>query len=137
MRRTGTNGDAAARTPLIGGGSRHHGHSWDEDETAWKRYPKHLYHLTKKTLLSNYVNVLLVFLPLGIIAGLAKWDPVTVFVLNFFAIVPLAALLSFATEQLSLKVGQTLGGLLNATFGNAVELIVRIPTNLFHFGPSC
>ena len=47
-----------------------------------------------------------------------------VFVLNFLAIIPLAALLSYATEEISLYVGQTLGGLLNATFGNAVELIV-------------
>lgn len=42
------------------------------------------------------------------------------------AIIPLAALLGFATEELSLRVGQTLGGLLNATFGNAVELIIAI-----------
>jgi Ca2+:H+ antiporter len=54
------------------------------------------------------------------------WDPTTVFILNFFAIVPLAAVLSFATEEISVKLGQTMGGLLNATFGNAVELIVRL-----------
>jgi len=42
------------------------------------------------------------------------------------AIIPLAALLSFATEELALIVGETLGGLLNATFGNAVELIVSV-----------
>jgi Ca2+:H+ antiporter len=53
-----------------------------------------------------------------------KWDPIVTFMLNFIAIIPLAALLSFATEQLSTKLGQTLGGLMNATFGNAVELIV-------------
>lgn len=82
------------------------------------------YHVTKQTLLSNYVNVLLVFLPLGIIAGAMGWSPTAVFILNFLAIIPLAALLSFATEELSVKLGQTLGGLLNATFGNAVELIV-------------
>lgn len=35
---------------------------------------------------------------------------------------PLAALLGFATEELAIRVGQTLGGLLNATFGNAVEV---------------
>ena len=83
------------------------------------------YHVTKKTLLSNYVNVLLVFVPLGIIAGAMGWSPTAVFILNFLAIIPLAALLCFATEELSVKLGQTLGGLLNATFGNAVELIVR------------
>lgn len=82
------------------------------------------FHVTKVTLLSNYVNILLVFVPLGIVAGLSGWDPTTVFILNFFAIVPLAAVLSFATEEISMKLGQTMGGLLNATFGNAVELIV-------------
>lgn len=54
-----------------------------------------------------------------------NWNPTAVFVINFFAIIPLAAVLSFATEEISLKLGETMGGLLNATFGNAVELIVR------------
>jgi Ca2+:H+ antiporter len=47
-----------------------------------------------------------------------------VFTLNFLAIFPLASLLSFSTDELSACVGQTFGGLLNATMGNAVELIV-------------
>lgn len=81
-------------------------------------------HVSYQTLLSNYVNFLLVFVPLGIVAGAAGWDPTAVFALNFLAIIPLASLLSFATEELSVKLGQTLGGLLNASFGNAVELIV-------------
>jgi Ca2+:H+ antiporter len=81
-------------------------------------------HVTKVTLYSNYVNILLVFVPLGIVAGAMGWNPTTVFILNFFAIIPLAAVLSFATEEISVKLGQTMGGLLNATFGNAVELIV-------------
>lgn len=42
-----------------------------------------------------------------------------------FQIVPLAGLLAFATEELALRVGQTLGGLLNATFGNAVEVRIN------------
>jgi Ca2+:H+ antiporter len=63
--------------------------------------------------------------PLGIIAGNMSWDSTAVFTINFFAIIPLAAVLSFATEEISKKLGNTLGGLLNATFGNAVELIVR------------
>jgi Ca2+:H+ antiporter len=90
--------------------------------------PAHVLNTTKITLYSNYVNILLVFVPLGIIAGAAHWNATLVFVLNFFAIVPLAAVLSFATEEISAKLGQTLGGLLNATFGNAVELIVCIPS---------
>lgn len=79
-------------------------------------------------LFSNYVNYLLVFVPLGMASGFFGWDPTTNFILNFLAIIPLAAMLSFATEQLSKSVGPTLGGLLNATFGNAVELIVSVPS---------
>lgn len=79
-----------------------------------------------KTLKSSPVNYLLVFVPLGILAEYLKWSANAVFWLNFFAIVPLASLLAFATEELSENVGQTIGGLLNATFGNAVELIVSI-----------
>jgi Ca2+:H+ antiporter len=81
--------------------------------------------LTYATLSRNYVNILLVFVPLGIVSGALHWSPTAVFVLNFFAIIPLSSLLSFATEELSVTMGQTLGGLMNATFGNAVELIVR------------
>lgn len=78
------------------------------------------------TLKSSPVNYLLVFVPLGILAEYLKWSANAVFWLNFLAIVPLASLLAFATEELSENVGQTIGGLLNATFGNAVELIVSI-----------
>jgi Ca2+:H+ antiporter len=77
-------------------------------------------------LFNNYVNILLVFLPLGIIAGALHWNALIVFIFNFLAIMALASLLSFATEELSKKVGQTIGGLLNASFGNATELIVSI-----------
>ncbi|KAL9053107.1 MAG: hypothetical protein Q9162_004971 [Coniocarpon cinnabarinum] len=83
-----------------------------------------IYEKTMEVLKSNHANWLLIFVPLGIIFGALHKDPVTVFILNFLAIIPLAALLSFATEELSAKLGQTVGGLMNATFGNAVELIV-------------
>lgn len=80
---------------------------------------------------SDYVNVLLVFVPLGLVAGILEWSATAVFTLNFLAIIPLAAILSFATEEISVKLGETLGGLLNATFGNAVELIVGALTPFF------
>lgn len=75
---------------------------------------------------SSPVNYLLIFAPLGILSEHLGWSSNAVFWLNFCAIVPLASLLAFATEELSEHVGETLGGLLNATFGNAVELIVSI-----------
>jgi len=135
------NGSANEETALLnglenGGASRklsirdfflNKSHTPGEDsENKFVRVPARAFNVTKVTLFSNYVNILLVFVPLGIVAGAMGWNPTTVFILNFFAIVPLAAVLSFATEEISLKLGQTMGGLLNATFGNAVELIVSI-----------
>lgn len=78
------------------------------------------------TCCSNKVNWLLPLVPLGIVAGSRGWSANWVFGLNFLAIVPLASILSFATEELSENVGETLSGLLNATLGNAIELIVSI-----------
>lgn len=116
---------ANEHTPLIGSiGYNADGQPLYQDSRPWVSYPANVAHLSWETLKSNYVNVLLVFVPLGIISGAMGWNPTAVFLLNFFAIIPLASLLSFATEEVSVKLGQTLGGLLNATFGNAVELIV-------------
>ncbi|KAJ5233900.1 uncharacterized protein N7469_005666 [Penicillium citrinum] len=80
----------------------------------------------KNILGESYTSYLLPFVFLGIIAGRQHWDDSVVFLLNFLAILPLASLLSFATEELANSVGQLLGGLINATFGNAVEMIVGI-----------
>lgn len=80
----------------------------------------------KVILFSSWINVLIIFIPLGYIANGLSWSDTAVFVLNFLAIIPLAKLLGFVTEDISLRVGQTIGGLLNATFGNAVELIVSV-----------
>lgn len=72
------------------------------------------------------MNVLLVMAPLGILSHYLHWGPVAVFLLNFAALVPLALLLGEVTEDLAVRFGSTIGGLLNATFGNVVELILSI-----------
>ena len=74
----------------------------------------------------SWINILLIAAPVGIALGASHQNFIGVFVVNFIAIIPLAALLSYATEEIALRVGETLGGLLNATFGNAVEVIVSI-----------
>ncbi|KAF8163521.1 Sodium/calcium exchanger protein-domain-containing protein [Crassisporium funariophilum] len=74
----------------------------------------------------SWLNVLLVFVPLSSIAHHMQWDAALRFSFSFFAIIPLAKLLGDSTEQMSAKLGQTLAGLLNASFGNAVEIIVGI-----------
>lgn len=75
---------------------------------------------------ANPVNVLLVFVPLGLISGWKQYNAQVTFGLNFLAIIPLAAMLSDTTEVLATMTGPTVGGLLNATFGNVVELIVAL-----------
>jgi len=92
---------------------------------------KEQYHFTlwgqfRATILGSWVNVLLIFSPIGIAVHFAKIDDVAIFVINFIAIIPLAGLLSYATEEIALRTGEVMGGLLNASFGNAVELIVSI-----------
>ncbi|KAI5859060.1 Sodium/calcium exchanger protein-domain-containing protein [Tricharina praecox] len=128
----GDAGSTEADGLLNGNGNGHHASYGGAQERPRKprrrshTFCSYLYHKLRIVLTSNYVNVFLVFVPLGILAGELGWPSTAIFVLNFLAIIPLAALLSFATEELSLEVGETLGGLMNATFGNAVELIVSV-----------
>lgn len=55
--------------------------------------------------------------PVGIIVNYLHITPVAIFVINFIAIIPLAALLSYATEEIAIRTGEVMGGLLNASFG--------------------
>jgi Ca2+:H+ antiporter len=67
---------------------------------------------------------LLVFVPVTFWLGLTHASPVAVFVVSCLAILPLAGIMGEATESLAHRAGPGLGGLLNATFGNAAELII-------------
>ncbi|KXJ96119.1 Sodium/calcium exchanger protein-domain-containing protein [Microdochium bolleyi] len=81
--------------------------------------------VTKKILFHSWINVFLVFVPVGIaVAKIPNMPPGAIFGINAVAIIPLAALLSHATESVARKMGDTVGALLNVTFGNAVELII-------------
>jgi len=77
-------------------------------------------------LLGNPLNALLLCVPLGLVSESQGWGDVATFGLNFLAIVPLANLLGYATEELAIAVGPSFGGLLNATLGNAVEMILTV-----------
>ncbi len=67
---------------------------------------------------------LLLFIPVSIAAHFLEWGESIVFVTAGIGIVPLAAYMGEATEEIAVVVGPNLGGLLNATFGNATELIL-------------
>ncbi|KAK5137543.1 hypothetical protein LTR08_008523 [Meristemomyces frigidus] len=81
---------------------------------------------TKNALFHSWINVLLIFVPIGIVVKAIGLNASLVFAMNAVAIVPLAGLLSFATESVASRMGDTLGALLNVSFGNAVELIIFI-----------
>ncbi|KAK4462898.1 putative calcium transporter [Cladorrhinum samala] len=80
----------------------------------------------REILLSSYANILLIFVPVGIAVHAAHAPAGVVFAMNALAIVPLAGLLSHATESMASRMGDTVGALMNVTFGNAVELIIFI-----------
>ncbi|KAF7363943.1 Vacuolar calcium ion transporter [Mycena sanguinolenta] len=90
-----------------------------EGEPSWKSSFRFF-------IFGSYLNLFLLFVPLSAIAHYLNWDAALRFSFSFIAIIPLAKLLGEATEQMSSKLGQTLAGLLNASFGNAVEIIVGI-----------
>jgi Ca2+:H+ antiporter len=70
---------------------------------------------------------LLAFVPIVFVAAKFKHEAHTLlFVLSVLAIVPLAALLSHATESVAAKTGDAVGGLLNATLGNLTELVIAL-----------
>ena len=75
---------------------------------------------------SPFLSSLLLFCPLGLAAPIFGFPDLLQFLTNFLCIIPLAWLLGMVTEEIALRTSQTLGALLNATFGNAVELIVSI-----------
>ncbi|KAG1143978.1 hypothetical protein G6F37_012383 [Rhizopus arrhizus] len=102
--------------------------SFSRTNSSFQSHPKHKITIGQglKTIVTcSFVNFLLVFVPIGI-ASHFVWSSTVTFIMNFLAIIPLAKLLGFATEDIALRTGEVIGGLLNATFGNAVELIISI-----------
>ena len=87
----------------------------------------------KEILFSSWLNVLLIFVPVGIAVQAAGVSKTIVFAMNAIAIIPLAGLLSHATESVASEMGDTIGALMNITFGNAVELIILwVPSFLYY-----
>ena len=79
------------------------------------------------TLRANPMTWLLAFVPVLFIAQANNPEAHTrLFVLSVLAIVPLAGLLSHATESIAARTGDTVGGLLNATLGNLTELVIAL-----------
>ena len=74
----------------------------------------------------NYIYLLLILVPIAIVGHYLHWNDTVQFALAAVGIIPLAGLIGDGTEHLAEKTGPKLGGLLNATLGNAAELIITI-----------
>src|ERR671923_2303069 len=83
--------------------------------------------LLKRHPIGTYLlNSLIVFVPISIILEFLHGDPLWIFISSGLVIIPLAGGMGKATEYLSEHLGEGIGGLLNATFGNAAELIIAL-----------
>jgi Ca2+:H+ antiporter len=82
----------------------------------WHNFPLRTAH--------TWLNLLLLALPVAITLHAIHADPLWIFIAAAVAIIPLAGALGESTEALAVYAGPTLGGLLNATMGNATELII-------------
>src|SRR3954464_8888151 len=84
----------------------------------WAKFPLRSEHLR--------LNILLLAVPVAVGLHLADAPPIAVFIASGLGIVPLAGVMGEATEALAAHTGPTIGGILNATFGNATELIIAV-----------
>ena len=79
-----------------------------------------------RALIANKLNILLLAAPASWVAEAMAPDTVTVFILAAISLIPLAGIIGLGTEELAHRAGPGVGGFLNATFGNAAELIIAI-----------
>jgi len=75
---------------------------------------------------TSWLDFLLIFVPATIALEVLQADPLLIFISAGLAIIPLAGLLGRATEHLTTHVGAGIGALLNASLGNAAELIIAL-----------
>ena len=94
-----------------------------ESNDAQPTPPEHAWYDPRQFGVLGY---LLIAVPLAILSSLFKLPEVVQFLLAGLAIIPLAGVMGQATEQLAHRLGPAIGGLLNATFGNAAELILAL-----------
>ena len=74
----------------------------------------------------RYLRWLLLLIPVAVMVEVLQWSEVLLFITSALAVIPLAGLMGEATEALAEKTGPRLCGLLNATLGNAAELIITL-----------
>mmetsp|Transcript_6526 Transcript_6526/g.9841 ORF Transcript_6526/g.9841 Transcript_6526/m.9841 type:complete len:475 (-) Transcript_6526:71-1495(-) len=79
-----------------------------------------------RLIIGRKMNLLLILVPFAVLSPILGWSDTAIFLLNFVCMMPLASLLGEFTEEVAMHTNQTIGGLVNATFGNAVEVVVAL-----------
>jgi len=82
--------------------------------------------IAKKLRVGRIFYWMLLFIPISICLALFTTNKTLVFITSILAIVPLARIVGYTTKEISLQTNPTISGLLSATFGNAIELIIAI-----------
>lgn len=80
----------------------------------------------RRYLSNNPLSILIIALPLALIANWGHWNTLWVFIFSALGVIPMAGFIGQATETLAEQTGPRIGGLLNATLGNAAELIITL-----------
>src|SRR5262245_27987550 len=77
-------------------------------------------------IMNRWLYLLLLAVPVALIAEALHAPPLATFLLAALGLIPLAGLIGLSTEVLAERLGPRIGGLLNATFGNAAEIIIGL-----------
>jgi Ca2+:H+ antiporter len=117
-------GGVTHTTPELGNGGDMHGANPNPFSRALAYIGLDLTGPEGASMLQIGIYALLVFVPLAFLVSFLHLGELPLFITAAAAIIPLAKILGTATEELVVRVGPGIGGLLNATFGNAVELII-------------
>lgn len=82
--------------------------------------------IAKKLRIGKIFYLLLIFIPISIFFGLFTKNDTLTFITSILSIIPLARIMGYVTKEISLQTNPTISGLISATFGNAIELIIAI-----------
>jgi len=82
--------------------------------------------IVQKLRIGKVFYVLLLFIPISLILYFFTKEDTLIFITSILAIIPLARIMGYSTKEISLQTNPTISGLMSATFGNAIELIIAI-----------
>jgi Ca2+:H+ antiporter len=82
--------------------------------------------IAKKLRIGKVFYLLLIFIPISIFFGLFTKNETLTFITSILSIIPLARIMGYVTKEISLQTNPTISGLISATFGNAIEMIIAI-----------